>query len=536
MSEQLEEFQYNYGDPRPHLIRYFEKFPNMALAVPARRKNKTTLLKMDCFHFKCDKADKRTLTPPKNVAKFLSIVADAQSPLLIIPVYLTNKLGCRFADGSKHLMFLLYNRLTKEVERIDIRKYHLDGFTLKLFVKKMDDAFIDKFLPGASYIPEVDVPLSFMKKHGFVTAAQAFPLYLLSYIDVRSNDPSLTASKARSMAAVLGKKKVKEIWNKYVEYKNSIPSKCQVGKLENLSTGACVAPLSKSLQKYIIAKKPKPCKLHKTFSPLLSKCVTSNRLADVNVLLEDVLKVKVSDNEVLKNLDKDPVIAIGIMNYILSKYPHGRFVAPMSLDKVKKSDFKITWKFDKNVTDFVLTIPTQFWDIWKQHMFDASCRFIIAFVGLVSKPKGNMTSGFHANVLIYDKTNNELERFDGLGRHIHALYNIDGFDKQIIDVFNGQKDIFPKPLKYYTPLDYCPKMPIFQMKEINEIPGIDLSGNCAVWRVYYVNLRLANPQLNRKDLVVMASNKLSDTGSLYKFIKSYQKYLLNSYEALKNSS
>ena len=73
------------------------------------------------------------------------------------------------------------------------------------------------------------------------------------------------------------------------------------------------------------------------------------------------------------------------------------------------------------------------------------------------------------------------------------------------------------------------------MKEINDIPGKDVRGNCAVWRIWYVHTRLANPHINRKDLILMASRKLENIGSFYKFIKSYQLYLLSAMKNKKQS-
>lgn len=81
---------------------------------------------------------------------------------------------------------------------------------------------------------------------------------------------------------------------------------------------------------------------------------------------------------------------------------------------------------------------------------------------------------------------------------------------------------------YFQPDDYCPLIPIFQSKELDEIPGRDVRGNCAVWRLWYVNVRLANPYLERKELIELAVAKLKNMGNLYKFIKSYQKYIAGS--------
>lgn len=528
--KELEEFQYNFGDPRPYFFRYVERFPNVSSVLPKKRVAKFRIASKDCVRFRCNALNKRNLELPAN---FASLFEKATNPIVMIPIYLINKNSCRNADRSRHLIFLLYNRVTKELERIDMKRYHLAGFGQKLLIKKIEAQLMAEYFQDDEYVTELDVPFTFVKKHGFTTLADAFPIYALSYLTIRTRDPTLKASQAKKLTNGLGKRVVSDIWKKYIEYRQEFKSKCQDGMIENIASSRCVLPLSKSIQKYAIEQSPKPCVDGKVYSPLLTRCVKKEKLADVNVFLEDVMKVKVPEKNKLQNLDKDPVVSISIMNFILSKFPHGRFVVPDSNKKIAKKDFKVTWRYNKEKDDFILSIPASFWEIWQKHMFDASCRFIIAFVGLVSKSTETTSTGFHANVLIYDKDTNELERFDGLGRDLHSLYNITGFDKLIVEEFNKKNDIFKKPVRYFTPLDYCPKMPVFQRKEIDDIPGKDLSGNCAVWRIFYVHLRLANPHLNRKDLVIMASNKLSKTGSLYNFIKAYQAYLLQSYKNFK---
>jgi hypothetical protein len=46
---------------------------------------------------------------------------------------------------------------------------------------------------------------------------------------------------------------------------------------------------------------------------------------------------------------------------------------------------------------------------------------------------------------------------------------------------------------------------------------------------------LANPRLKRKDLILLAAKKLENTGSLYKFIKSYQIYVLKSISTMQKA-
>jgi hypothetical protein len=529
----LEEFQYEYGDPRVHFLRYLEKFPNVEVCWPNWKKERshyTDVKPQDMFRFACDHS-KRKFMPPNDSA--IKKLQQGNKPIVLIPIFMRNKYKCSYADASKHINILLYNRLTKELDRIDIKKYHLDGFNLKILLKKITETFMPKYLPEAKLSEELDVPLTFVKKHKFAKSSDAFPMWLLSYIIIRSAKPELSSQNVVTLLNRQKTQKILDQWKQYVTYRHGIANKCQRGTTENPTSGKCVLPTSQALVSKAVNKAPKKCKQGQEFNNLMQKCVKEGTLTDVDVLLEDVMKVNLSKQKEFVSLDKDAKLIIGAMNFILRKYPYARFIAPTSSKKLKKLDVKISWAYIPSKSTFRLKIPDGFWDTWARGMEDASIRFLIVFIGLVSKGE---PPGHHANVLIYDKSTDEMERFDGLGRDLHEYYNIDEFDKLISKEFADRaKSLYNRDMKYFSPMDYCPKMPIFQSKEIDEIPGKDLHGNCAVWRMWYVNLRLANPDINRKDLVIMAHNKLMQTGSLYRFIKSYQVYLSQSYKKLKRT-
>jgi len=526
----LEEFQYIYGDPRPYLFRYLEQMPNVETTTaltPTKTSGDVGFSHSEVFQFICDKG-KRVLAPPAKIETVGQQLENGSEPILLIPILLKNRVRCRSSNTASHLNIFLYNRLTQELERIDIKKYHLDGFNLKLLLKKVLTVFIPDYLPEASFVPELDVPLPFIRKHRFESAADAFPLWLMAYLTIRCRKPDYTSKKAQASVGRLSTKTVKGIWDKYIHYRNGLKHNCENGKIENPMTKRCLLPLSPVISTLVKEKPPKGCKEGLEYNNLLRKCVKKGTLADVNVLLDEAMTVNLEKEKGFVHLDRDPIMSLGIMNFILRKFPYARFICPADKGKkIQKSDFKIRWKYDHELQQFVLTIPKLFWTLWEEGIQDPNSRFLIAFIGLVSK---QVPPGFHANVLIFDKANNELERFDGLGRDIHENYGIDLFDKKIVAEFDQR---MPRPIKYFTPLDYCPRMAVFQSKEIDEIPGKDLRGNCAVWRMWYVHLRMANPHLPRKDLVKMAHNKLMQTGSLYKFIKSYQTYLVQSYKKMR---
>jgi len=423
---------------------------------------------------------------------------------------------------------VLYNKITNEIERIDIKKYHLSGFALKLFVKKLTQEFMEEYFKNVNYIPEIEIPASMLKTLNEMPS-KVYPSFLLTYLRVRCENPSFTSDQVLTKIRKYSIETLQVNWEEYVSFRrNIIPTRvCQEGLLQNFENGKCLKPLSRTLQFYLVDKPVKKCPEGKVYNPIVSRCTKKEQLVEANIMLQEAFSQEYDNRTVLPNLDSDVSITHGVMRFILQKYPYARFIFPKNkaVKNVKKSDYVIAWKYYESKDTYELSMPTDIWKLWEAELFDPSVRFIISFVHLRSKG-----DGMHANVLIYDKTNNELERFDGLGQELSQAYKIKQFDKLIVEQFNAQTYLFPKPVKYFTPLDYCPTRRILQAKEIDDIPGLDLRGNCATWRIWYINTRIANPHLNRKYLVEYAARKIEETGSLYKFIKSYQKFLLKSYK------
>ena len=122
-------------------------------------------------------------------------------------------------------------------------------------------------------------------------------------------------------------------------------------------------------------------------------------------------------------------------------------------------------------------------------------RFIMIHLGLPQ----------HANCLIYDTQLQELERFEPHGAVEYGKHSKD-LDNQIKDVFiSGSSPIIGRHVKYFAPPDYCPIGP-------QALPGKhsegDPGGFCHWWTVYYMDLRLSNPDMNRSNLLRKAKTSM----------------------------
>nr|QBK91278.1 MAG: regulator of chromosome condensation protein [Pithovirus LCPAC202] len=138
-------------------------------------------------------------------------------------------------------------------------------------------------------------------------------------------------------------------------------------------------------------------------------------------------------------------------------------------------------------------------------------------------------NGAHANFLIYDKKLNEIELFEPHGHQ--TLFESSDMNLAIKNLFENMtikgKD---SPIKYVSPLDFCPKIS-FQSSQ--NAPDDKELGTCFAWSIWYVDFRLSNPDIPRKELINQAMKYLSgpDKGKslfddfILRYSRDIQKYI-----------
>lgn len=157
----------------------------------------------------------------------------------------------------------------------------------------------------------------------------------------------------------------------------------------------------------------------------------------------------------------------------------------------------------------------------KKLLLSNKIRFIYFKLTLVAS-----SSGTHANILLYDKKNNTMERFDPYG-YIPYL-DIDKLDSILHDYFNN---IFPKNFKYYSPKDYMGEISFQTISNDGEYSVKRLGdpiGYCLAWTFWYIDMRLNNPDMHPKKLVAEAIDKIVNSGKQidgdYIFINFIREY------------
>jgi hypothetical protein len=148
---------------------------------------------------------------------------------------------------------------------------------------------------------------------------------------------------------------------------------------------------------------------------------------------------------------------------------------------------------------------------------DREERFIVFMIGLFIHEQG---SG-HANILIYDKKLNIMERFDSEG--VIYLNMMDDFDEFLKNKF--KKLVNREGFKYISPKDYGIINSFQKLSdEINTLKRKtgDVKGFCQAWVFWYVEMRILNKDIHPLKLVEKLLSKLIKmNSSILEYIRNY---------------
>jgi ankyrin repeat protein len=196
---------------------------------------------------------------------------------------------------------------------------------------------------------------------------------------------------------------------------------------------------------------------------------------------------------------------VGVI-YLLNKHKHAcatidtQFMENKELTAYYKSiglttsyqdflNFEVVWVNKK------LFFNTNFVENFEKCGKNKDKRFIIIPLGI------EVHNDDHANYLIYDKKKNEIERFETYGGQVpfNFDYNASLLDKLLEKKF---KEFNPNII-YIAPDKYMPKMgfQFFDTFERKTKKIGDPHGFCAMWAIWYTDLRLTYYDIDRRSLV-----------------------------------
>jgi len=184
-------------------------------------------------------------------------------------------------------------------------------------------------------------------------------------------------------------------------------------------------------------------------------------------------------------------------------------------NKCEFLNFEIVWVFNK--IHFIENLDY----LLDKCIYNDSKRFIIIPIGI------ELNQGSHANYLIIDKELCEIERFEphGSGSPFGFNYNAKLLDQILEKKFTELLDKkLKKPVKYFKPSDYLPKISL-QLLDITEKKKKkigDPGGFCALWSIFYTDMRMTYKDIPREKLINYIINLIKEQNISYKnLIRNY---------------
>lgn len=166
----------------------------------------------------------------------------------------------------------------------------------------------------------------------------------------------------------------------------------------------------------------------------------------------------------------------------------------------------ITWY--KNMLDIHPFIK----DFTQQNYASADIEYLIYFVNII-----HASGSAHANILMYTKKTNEMERFDPFGSGQNDL-----LDAKLEKYFGN---IIPN-LKYASPREYMSTVGLQKIdiyENANEYIG-DPEGYCVSWSMWYVDMRITFPDITREKLIKFIMRQVGEKQLRYRsIIRNYSR-------------
>jgi ankyrin repeat protein len=210
-------------------------------------------------------------------------------------------------------------------------------------------------------------------------------------------------------------------------------------------------------------------------------------------------------------------IVCGLL-YLKNKYPNisttltSDFIQNDNLEEYYKkngiqkglSDFlnyEIIWSFHK------MFIPNNIKSTIEKFKNDDSKEYLVFPVGI------ELSNGAHANILLYKKSTNTMERFEPYGKDFPPGFNyIPGnLDLNIKNLFSNYFNTDNNKFIYISPSEYSTKigLQLLDSIEYSKEKNIgDPGGFCAAWSLWYVEMRVNNIDIERQDLINRLINSI----------------------------
>jgi hypothetical protein len=402
-------------------------------------------------------------------------------------------------DRGVHLMTIFYNGFT---ESIEIYPEPILGFFQKRWEFRGDSAMYDPIkeilrkecgikVKKHDYI---EVPVDFIYQSKSASTSEAYMKWCLifakeRYPHAKESFGMFTRWLSKNWSHV----NLHMIYKAYEGYVDKwTKGKCSSAKVYNSETGTCVTKTT--------AKK---------YEALVTRPVKQ-----IQKIMELSFDERARKKNPFPNRNE-------WMAYFRLKYPLLDSVMP-NLDEMQLP--QMMWaKNDEGVWE--LTVDEEIEPALDEFFEKEEKRFFAIWVLITNPPHWN-----HANLLIYDRFYNEFELWEPHG------YEFGADHESLKDMYpaikswmheKSREGLLPQDMELILPPDYCPVGDFFQRKEYEDVVRYDDTGMCATWSWWYIDTRLGNPTLNRKDAVKLAIKQLNALPDTRVYIRKYKQAIDN---------
>lgn len=469
------------------------------------------------------KMQQRRLLLPYKWQKIATLYADPKIKFIIFPIICKKKGLCDKSDIKKHTLLLIYNKTLAQFESWDdLFGISQSAFSTHRLLRTNESEFINVYL--TSVLKEhfhfkfdnetIAVPKfkenvfekiknTLEKEYYNNDYKTVYSAYLVDYMKRRIANPGKPYDK---LFDAIDFKNLGKYLNQLIQFNNQwkMSHRCDNPlKILNTMTGYCIK-LESPIGKQLMGIK-KVCGNGPSGPSILNADSKRCKKINLNMHFINYKKKEFLESHALW----DTTYIANIFTYFMKKYP---YLA------TNPHDFSFEWETPLEKKAWKLTPPKDYIKITRDAMIDSNIRFIVWFINI----NQDTHDDYHSNCLLIDKETRTIERYEpnDTKNTWDAFNNGPELDDAVIHAFKEFN------LEYIPMLKTCPYG--FQTLEGREDSDkiVHFGGNCALWTMWYMDLRLSNPLIPRDILVKQAWKELVKLGAFKIFINGYHDYLL----------
>lgn len=448
-------------------------------------------------------------------AELKSLCTDKKIKFIVFPVYCAGNANCEDDDYNirkSHSVLFVYNKDRNELEFWDdLYGETQTKFALYRLTRKYMQIYIIPILAsifGLSVSDKISMPTFSEQTYTVIKRSldadniesnyrACYMAFLAYFISQRLKTPK---QSVKNIIKTLDTEEMKRKYQELLEYSREwkMNHRCDdPGKVVNFETGKCVKTGTKEAFESLGVTDTCPY-------PQLRN-IETGRCKDIIVHQHYIER----DNALHIHVRERWT---ALMKYFIAKYP---FMATAP-------ENKFFWQMNDTTKEWHLRSPSTLHKIMEKALKSPKITHVLFFINLV----GNDMNVAHLNTLIIDKKGNTIERFEPNEPEEWDLFNNGSqLDKALMEAF--QKYNFE-----YLPMEQTCPIGFQDLEMRQDSHGLrKFNGNCALWSLWYMDLRMANPHIPRLELIKNAWKYLAKEGAYKHFIHAYHDHLLRATSA-----